>query len=160
MQQIKKGFTLIELLMVIVIIGTLSAFAVPQYKRALERSRVSEALTMLRAIYDSCERLAWEKGKDNCGQAVQQAGANFAKLDIIAKGEYQAVGARENLKLVTPNFSYTLPSQSGSPITAAARTGQFPGKMITFDGKWFHCGGDADACKVWASDTWNDGANE
>ncbi|MBO4707611.1 MAG: prepilin-type N-terminal cleavage/methylation domain-containing protein [Elusimicrobiaceae bacterium] len=46
----KKGFTLVELLVVIMIVGVLTAVALPQYFKAVEKSKCSEAVTILRDI--------------------------------------------------------------------------------------------------------------
>ena len=93
MRMNKKGFTLMELLIVVVIIGILTSIALPMYKKAVERSRASDALTTLKAVAQS--EHDWFLVKNNYT-------TDFANLDIDLAGEI------ENKKLKTTFYNYEL----------------------------------------------------
>ena len=54
-KQNKRGFTLIELLVVVLIIGILAAVAVPQYQKAVMRSRYATLKNITKSIADAQE---------------------------------------------------------------------------------------------------------
>lgn len=71
-----KGFTLIELLVVVLIIGILAAAAMPAYQKAVERSRMVEAVNMLDTIAKAQERKYMN---------VNKYSLDFRVLDVTPK---------------------------------------------------------------------------
>ena len=82
-KSMEKGFTLIELLVVVLIIGILSAVALPQYTKAVEKARMTEAVVLVRAI------------------------ANANQLYYMANGEYAGIGDLELLDINVPGTTFS-----------------------------------------------------
>ena len=71
------GFTLIELLVVVLIIGILAAMALPQYFKAVERSRMAEAVTLVDSIVKAQRRKFMQ---------TNRYAESFEGLDVSPKG--------------------------------------------------------------------------
>ena len=96
----KKGFTLIELLVVVLIIGILAAMAMPQYFKAVERSRMTEADTLLGSIAQAQRRKFLQ---------VNKFVTNYKALDVSPKGAtgsaYQTKANGFNVVLAGTDFT-------------------------------------------------------
>lgn len=76
-----NGFTLIELLVVVLIIGILASVALPQYQRAVKKSRATEAILMLQKIHQAQQVYEMANGKRT---------TDISELDIeIPEGFYR-----------------------------------------------------------------------
>src|SRR5271157_5862294 len=53
-----RGYTLVEMMIVLVVVGVMISFGIPQFSRALEQARADVAGANLRAIW-TAERIYW-----------------------------------------------------------------------------------------------------
>ncbi len=100
----KQAFTLIELLVVVLIIGILAAVALPQYHKAVEKSRAAQAISLISAAEQAIDRYILANGTPS--QLITLIGAGtFAypkeELDL----DFPCELSGENC--LVANFSYS-----------------------------------------------------
>jgi type IV pilus assembly protein PilE len=93
----RRGFTLIELMIAIVVVGILTAIALPQYNEFVRRSRITEALNGMNDYRTRMEQFFQDNRQYNNGAAC---GAVLPPTDAFAITCVVAGAA--------PNLGYTL----------------------------------------------------
>ena len=128
----KKGFTLIELLVVVLIIGILSAVALPMYQKTVWKSRSAQLYTAVRALATAQEAYYMANGEYS---------DNFSNLDIsfdaMQKSNTSDFGNITSTDAVRYNDFFELYiNKNGSGAfhfsVAVFRTGPYRGGAILF----------------------------
>ncbi len=127
----KKGFTLIELIVVIIVIGILATFAVPQYMKAVTKAKIAKAKNAL-ALIVKAEEL-YRNAKDtyiNCA----------ATSDVITMGTDSGVDLAELTNDVDWNYSVVSANTTscGARATGNSTASVINGRYITLwtNGTW------------------------
>ena len=118
-----KGFTLIELLVVVLIIGILAAVALPQYQKAVEKSRAAQALSILKTVYNAAKsyKLAngsWPENFDELAVEIPWTGTT----DGVSYGHHRHGKSNPDWSIQILNSS-----TEGDAITVGRISGPYTG---------------------------------
>lgn len=134
----RAAFTLVEVMVVLIVVGVLTAFCIPSFKRALEQSRADIASANLRAVW-SAERLYWLEhhtytssltGLQDLGMVspeVMQAGTGYAYTATITTDGFQAAATRTGSGYWNGQFTIDETGAIGGSVTAGDGTVITPG---------------------------------
>jgi len=100
----RQAFTLMELMVVVVIIGIIAGFALPQYQRAIRKSQERDGIVQLTAL--------------NAGNVMYFA-KNNAYLPT-GTGNLAAVNAGLNMNIIANGMVYAYNRPSATTYTATA----------------------------------------
>jgi prepilin-type N-terminal cleavage/methylation domain-containing protein len=114
MNSTQRGFTLIELLVAVLIIGILAAIALPQYEKAVEKSRSVEGLLNLQTIHKAQQLYKLMTGED------YQADT-FDKLDIEIPGLLNETTRTKTTKFFRYVLSNNTANNAGTRFNYARR---------------------------------------
>lgn len=117
----KQAFTLIELLVVVLIIGILASVALPQYTKAVEKSRATEALQLVKTIDQAVNAYHLANGTypssfDELSIDIPWTGREVGYVDNVVKD------SRSN-----GNWSVQLENASCKSIIATRLDGKYKG---------------------------------
>ena len=101
------AFTLIELLVVVLIIGILAAVAVPQYQKAVEKSRAMECVMGVETMAKALELYYLEKGTSfTRNEFVEGSPIDLSVYDIFGSGTKCGFDADYTFVAAFPNNHY------------------------------------------------------
>ncbi|MHB8473000.1 MAG: pilin [Gammaproteobacteria bacterium] len=145
MKRTQLGFTLIELMIIVAIIGTLVAIAIPIYQDYIQRTEVSEAFTMVDGMKTSIAEFAQSNGAfpaaaditngvggpvtGRYGAAATTAGTGVVTATMAAAGVVGADVAAKTITFTPPALA-TLPGAFIWTCTSTAKQKFLPKNCI------------------------------
>ena len=112
----KRGFTLIELLVVVLIIGVLSAIAIPMYQGAVDKSRWSTLLTPAKALQTAQTAAYMENG---------------AYADDTSALVLSLPGEAQDNKYIMPDAEYNIDTKTASQSTITGQLDTLPNVRLS-----------------------------
>lgn|SRR3989338_2438840 len=99
---IKKAFTIMEVMTVVIIVGVIAVFAIPNFSKTMEKSYEQDALTQLTAIhaaqdiYRAQTGAYWSPGvtydvtaiNSNLGLSIMENGMQYTCYDDLSGGYF------------------------------------------------------------------------
>ena len=132
-----QAFTLIELLVVVLIIGILAAIAVPQYQKAVKKSRAVEALLNLKSLIKA------------------------QKVFHLANGSYTRNLDDLDIKLNSIYYTYNCLTEGNDAVYCYARPMETNGYYFQMT-YWFetYCRGTKESCSFISTDQMTYGSDD
>ena len=108
-----KGFTLLELLVVVMIMGLLTSFAIPQYTRSVRRAEMLEGMSQGKTIFDSA--LRYKSANGSMPSYFNELDIGFAGLNTasssMTEGNFTYQLLTDGVKIVSNVGGYYLKMQ-------------------------------------------------
>jgi len=148
---LKRGFTLVELLVVVLIIGILSSVALPQYQKAVNKSRVAGYWPALKNLAEAAQLCKLEKGDArSCSlndldveapACKPLPGTSGCSYNIgVKSSDGQIIGASVNFEglslIVTPEGRYCADFGNGNCVKYGMGGGRPYGGLTELGGAW------------------------
>ena len=134
----KKGMSLMEVLVVVLLIAGLAAMAYPSYLSSIEKTKSSEAVSIVGHTVAAVKKYLDDTG----AESSSGSDVNFRNLDFKLTGKDVTISGNT---ATTPNFTYTIGCGGGSYVCGKRKKGSsnyeytIKAKIAGDDGEFIIC---------------------